>query len=42
MSDQADFWGRAAEGYEREFIDPDRPGLRNPLRDAIAKCGAPM
>src|SRR5260370_12116209 len=41
MSDQADFWGRAAEGYEQEFIDPDRPGARNPLREAVAVLAAP-
>ena len=41
MSDQADSWGRAAQGYEQEFIDPDRPGARNPLRDAVAALAAP-
>ena len=41
MFDQADFWGRAAEGYEQEFIDPDRPGARNPLRDAVAALATP-
>jgi SAM-dependent methyltransferase len=41
MSDQAHFWGRAAEGYEQEFIDPDRPGTRNPLRRAVAALASP-
>jgi SAM-dependent methyltransferase len=36
MSDQAHFWSRAAEGYEVDFIDPDLPGVRNPLRETLA------
>jgi SAM-dependent methyltransferase len=41
MSEQADAWSRAADGYEEEFIDPDRPGVRNPLRDALAALADP-
>src|SRR5262249_20904234 len=36
MPDQAEHWSRAADVYEKEFIDPYLPGVRNPLRDAIA------
>jgi SAM-dependent methyltransferase len=36
MPDQAHHWSRAADGYEKEFIDPYLPGVRNPLRDALA------
>jgi SAM-dependent methyltransferase len=36
MPDQAHHWSRAAEVYEKEFIDPYLPGVRNPLRDAIS------
>jgi SAM-dependent methyltransferase len=35
MPDQAHFWSRAADIYEREFIDPYRPDVRNPLLDAL-------
>jgi SAM-dependent methyltransferase len=41
MSDQAHFWSRAAEGYEEAFIDPDLPGVRNPLRQAVARLAGP-
>jgi SAM-dependent methyltransferase len=37
MSDQADLWSRAAEGYEEAFIDPYLPGLHNPLPRALAR-----
>jgi SAM-dependent methyltransferase len=36
MPDQAEHWSRAADVYEKEFIDPYLPGVRNPLRDAVA------
>ncbi len=36
MSEQAQHWSRAAEGYEESFIDPYLPQVRNPLRQAIA------
>jgi SAM-dependent methyltransferase len=31
MSDQAHYWSKAAEFYEREFIDPYREAVRSPL-----------
>jgi SAM-dependent methyltransferase len=40
-ADQAHFWSRAAEGYEQEFIDPDLPGVRNPLRQTLAALADP-
>jgi SAM-dependent methyltransferase len=36
MSDQSDYWSQAAERYEEDFIDPDLPGGRNPVRPALA------
>ncbi|MHB1424615.1 MAG: class I SAM-dependent DNA methyltransferase [Gemmataceae bacterium] len=36
MSEQAQHWSRAAEGYEETFIDPYLPEVRNPLRQAIS------
>lgn len=36
MPDQAHHWSRAAAAYEKEFIDPYLPGVRNPLRQALA------
>jgi SAM-dependent methyltransferase len=36
MSEQAQHWSRAAERYEKEFIDPDLPQVRNPLRQSVA------
>jgi SAM-dependent methyltransferase len=35
MSEQAQHWSRAAEGYEETFIDPYLPEVRNPLWRAI-------
>src|SRR5919201_4883738 len=35
MSDQARFWSAAAQGYEDDFVDPYRPGTRNPLPAAL-------
>ncbi|MGH7170735.1 MAG: class I SAM-dependent DNA methyltransferase [Gemmataceae bacterium] len=37
MTEQAQQWSRAAEGYEEAFIDPYLPEVRNPLRLAVAK-----
>jgi SAM-dependent methyltransferase len=37
MPDQAQHWSRAADGYEKEFIDPYMPGVRNPLRQTLAE-----
>jgi SAM-dependent methyltransferase len=41
MSDQSHFWSEAAAGYELEFIDPDHPGVRNPLRQTLAGLAEP-
>jgi SAM-dependent methyltransferase len=41
MADQAHSWSRAAEGYEQRFIDPDRLGTRNPLREALRRLAKP-
>ncbi len=41
MADQAHYWSRAAEGYEQEFIDPDLPGVRNPVRKTLAVLADP-
>jgi SAM-dependent methyltransferase len=35
-SDQSEHWSRAAQRYEEEFIDPEQPGGRNPLRPILA------
>jgi SAM-dependent methyltransferase len=35
MSEQAQHWSRAAQGYEETFIDPYLPQVRNPLRQAV-------
>ncbi len=35
MPDQSQQWSRAAAAYEREFIDPYRPDVRNPLFAAL-------
>lgn len=35
MSDQSHAWSRAAANYEREYIDPYRLDVRNPLFDAL-------
>jgi SAM-dependent methyltransferase len=40
MSDQADAWSGVAGDYEREFIDPYRPGVRNPLRPVLRRVPA--
>lgn len=37
MPEQAQHWSRAAEVYEKEFIDPYLPGVRNPLRQVLAE-----
>jgi SAM-dependent methyltransferase len=37
MPDQAHHWSRAADRYEKEFIDPYLPGVRNPLLQALAE-----
>jgi SAM-dependent methyltransferase len=37
MNEQADSWSRIAADYEQEFIDPDLPEVRNPVRLALAK-----
>ena len=35
--DQAAHWSNAAARYEEEFIDPDSPGIRNPVRPALTR-----
>jgi SAM-dependent methyltransferase len=43
MSDQAHYWSKAAEFYDREFIDPYREAVRSPLHrelEAIANPAA--
>lgn len=40
FADQPQQWSSAAEHYEREFIDPDQPGLRNPVRPALSRLAA--
>lgn len=35
MPTQADYWSRAAEHYEADFIDPFRPDVPNPLLPAL-------
>ncbi len=37
MSDQAHFWSRIAPDYEKEFIDPYRRDVRNPLLRALKR-----
>ncbi len=41
MSDQAQHWSKAAEFYEREFIDPYREAVRSPLHAALEKLADP-
>jgi len=41
MSDQADYWSKAAEIYEREFIDPYREAVRSPLHGVLARVKEP-
>jgi SAM-dependent methyltransferase len=42
MDDQADFWSRIAGDYEQEFIDPDLPEVRNPVRHALGRLKRPL
>jgi len=37
MPEQAQHWSQAAAVYEKEFIDPYLPGVRNPLRQTLAE-----
>jgi SAM-dependent methyltransferase len=37
MSEQAHFWSQAARSYEQDFVDPYRPDVRSPLREALAR-----
>src|SRR4051812_26721102 len=37
MTDQADYWSRAATNYEQEYIDPYRPEVRSPLLKAFQR-----
>src|SRR5262249_5048721 len=40
MSDQAERWSEAASVYEQEFVDPDQPGVRNPIRPELSRLVA--
>lgn len=40
IPDQSQSWSQAAGRYEEEFIDPDQPGVRNPLRPALAQLAS--
>ena len=35
MHEQHEYWSRAASFYEKEFVDPFLPGVRNPLHAAL-------
>src|SRR6516225_4526856 len=35
MTEQAQFWSRAAQTYEQDFVDPYRSEVRSPLRQAL-------
>ncbi len=37
FADQPERWSSAARRYEEDFIDPDKPGIRNPVRPALAR-----
>src|SRR5579862_7840955 len=41
MSTQDSHWSRAARSYEKDFIDPYRADVRNPLLRAVAKRAGP-
>jgi SAM-dependent methyltransferase len=41
MSDQAHLWSKAAGTYEKEFINPYLPDIRNPLKALLRKLGDP-
>src|SRR5580692_210518 len=41
MSDQAEHWSKAAEIYEREFIDPYREAVRSPLHAVLSRVPEP-
>jgi SAM-dependent methyltransferase len=41
MSDQAHQWSKAAGTYEKEFINPYLPDIRNPLKAILRKLGGP-
>ena len=41
MSDQAQHWSKAAEFYEREFIDPYREAVQSPLHDELGLIPEP-
>jgi SAM-dependent methyltransferase len=41
MSQQDHHWSNAAASYEREYIDPYRPDIKNPLRRMLRRLGNP-
>jgi SAM-dependent methyltransferase len=40
MPDQAPFWSRFAESYEKEFVDPYLPEVRSPLLDTLERLAS--
>lgn len=41
MPKQDYYWSKAAEGYEKEFVDPYHPDGKNPLLPALQKLASP-
>jgi SAM-dependent methyltransferase len=41
MANQDHFWSKAARAYEKEFIDPYRADVRNPLPEALRRLAGP-
>jgi ubiquinone/menaquinone biosynthesis C-methylase UbiE len=41
MQSQDHFWSKVAGSYEREFIDPYRADVRNPVRRLLRRLGGP-
>src|SRR5436309_1804695 len=42
MSSQDFYWSQAACSYEKDFIDPYSPDVRNPLLKALAQVASPV
>src|SRR5438270_78138 len=41
MPNQDDQWSKAAQSYEKEFIDPYLPDINNPLKRYLRRLGDP-
>jgi SAM-dependent methyltransferase len=41
MTDQAQFWSRAAKSYEQDFVDPYRAEVRSPLAHKLRQLSDP-